>query len=139
MKKIFRQRLRQIVIESQKKIANAFRCKYYRRLYKKGIFIATLYLETAERFDRQKPVQIFGNFTRKTWADKMPCLYDKYFKCYKADKIRIMIGHQFKFIVDCGAKFITSLRYPVLKDSSGNTNNYYDPKRQRNCKPKIIK
>jgi hypothetical protein len=41
-----------------------------------------------------------------------------------------MIGHVFKFVVN-GNRFVTSTRYPVLKDNHGNVNNVYDPRRIR--------
>lgn len=94
LKHCLRKGLRLLAVKAQKKIANAFRRRYYRVLFQKGIFMATLYLETADRdIEKAKQVQVFGNFTRHQWVDRINCEYDEFFKCFKADKVRIMIGH----------------------------------------------
>lgn len=98
-------------------------------LFKKGIFIATLYLETPELIDRSKMAHIFGSFTKNPWNHKVKCVYDRFFKCFKADRVRIMVGHQFKFIANDGQSYLVSNRYGVIRDSSGNANNFYDPRK----------
>jgi len=40
--------------------------------------------------------------------------------------VEIKNGDQFKFILDNGIKYLTSLRYPTFKDKYGNLNNVYD-------------
>eukprot|EP00347_Sterkiella_histriomuscorum_P004556 403360013 len=138
LKSMLKRRLRQLAIEAQIKISRAFRAKYYRQLFKQGIFIATLYLETNEQVDRSKRVEVFGSFTKKPWNDKIQCKFDKLFKCFKADKVRIMIGHQFKFIINSGQNYINSSLYPIIEDSTGNVNNYYSPMRQMKQKPRKV-
>jgi hypothetical protein len=56
LRNCLRARLRNIAFQSQSKIARAFRGRYYKKLFKKGIYIATLYLETPDYIDRSKPV-----------------------------------------------------------------------------------
>eukprot|EP00347_Sterkiella_histriomuscorum_P016864 403351556 len=94
--------------------------------------------ETNEVIDRSKRVEVFGSFTKKPWNDKIQCKFDKLFKCFKADKVRIMIGHQFKFIINSGQNYINSSIYPTLEDSTGNVNNYYSPMRQKKQKPRKV-
>ena len=50
-----------------------------------------------------------------------------------------MIGNQFKFIIDNGKQYVTSLNYPVVMDSSSNYNNVFDPKRLKWSNPKKAK
>lgn len=88
--------------------------------------IATIYLETSEHIVPSRKVEIFGNFTKNPWQDRIPCKYDPNFNCFKADKVKIMIGHQFKFVVHDNETFIISNRYPTVEDGSGNFNNVYD-------------
>lgn len=109
--------------------------KIYRRLFKRKILISTLYLESNELFVQSNAkVQVFGNFTRLQWGEKLDCKYDPKFKCFKCDKVRIMIGHIFKFIVN-DKHYIISNRYPFLKDTSDNSNNVYDPRRIKKSLP----
>ena len=65
------------------------------------------------------------------WDDRINCVFDKHFRCFKADKVRIMIGHQFKFVANSGKSYMVSNRYANIKDSQGNINNFYDPRKQR--------
>jgi hypothetical protein len=59
----------------------------------KKMFIATLYFETSDTSIRpNSKIQIVGAFTKKPWVDMLQCKYDPYFKCFKADKIKIKIG-----------------------------------------------
>ena len=76
---------------------------YFKRLFRKGVFVATLYLQTAEPLDPESKVEVFGSFTtKKPWEIKIECKYDPFFKCFKADKVLLSRDHQFKFIVDEG-------------------------------------
>lgn len=77
---------------------------------------------------------MFGNFSKNPWVDKVPCVWDKHFRCFKAERVRIMIGHQFKFIANDSKLYLISNRYASIKDSSGNVNNIYDPRKQKSEK-----
>lgn len=75
-------------------------------------------------------VQVFGSFSRKPWAEKIPCVYDPYFKCFKTrTAVPIKQGQVFKFIIDEGKMYVTSNRYATQRDNAGLENNVYDPKR----------
>jgi hypothetical protein len=137
VKRAIKERIKQEAIKAQLRICRMLTGKLYRRLFKRKILLSTLYLETPDIIiDRKARVYLFGNFTRLQWKDKLECKYDPYFKCFKCDKVRIMIGHVFKFVIN-DSRFVTSTRYPVLKDNLGNTNNIYDPRRIRKPLPKI--
>lgn len=137
VKRAMKERVKQEAIKAQLRISRMLIGKLYRRLFRKKILISTLYLESSELIVLSNAkVQVFGNFTRNQWGEKLTCIYDERFGCFKCDKVRIMIGHVFKFIVN-DHHYIVSNRYPVLKDSSGNFNNYYDPKRIKRGLPRI--
>lgn len=104
-----------------------------RKLRKEGYFKATVYLETRGSEEQPRPdwrVEVFGEFTAQPWAERVPCRYDREARCFKAD-ITIKQGHQFKFVVDNGRKYIVSARYAVNRDHHGNENNCFIPKELR--------
>lgn len=46
------------------------------------------------------------------------------------------MGQQFKFVIDNGKRYLISKRYSVQRDSSGNENNIFDPKKMNWVNPK---
>ncbi len=96
------------------------------------MYVASIYLETSESVKPSDKVDLIGSFTKKPWTQKFACIYDNLFKCFKADKVKIKIGQQFKFVVNDGRLYLNSARYPVSRDQSGgNFNNFYDPLKLR--------
>lgn len=51
-----------------KKLTRNFRILLLKKLKKKGVFLATLYLETNEFINKNSKVEVFGNFTNKPWS-----------------------------------------------------------------------
>jgi hypothetical protein len=111
-------------------IIKAMRSNYYKRLFYQHIFVATIYLEISENISPLREVKIFGTFSKKHWQEKKDCVYDPFFKCFKAE-VKIKIGDQFKFILDDGKRYVISARYPSFKDPQGNFNNIFDPSKIR--------
>lgn len=64
------------------------------------------------------------------------CKWDNFFKCFKADKVKIKAGQHFKFVVDDGKLYLNSKRYVEVKDQLGNLNNVYDPRKIQQIKKK---
>lgn len=76
-------------------------------------------------------VCVFGEFSPlDPWNVHVPCIYDPYNKCFKAD-IMIRTGQQFKFVVygkHVESAYFISERYPFCIDDDGNINNVFIPK-----------
>ena len=71
------------------------------------------------------------------WQVPVRCTYEPWLKCFKAD-ITIRQGQHFKFTIDEGQHLLTSDRYPVLTDSSGNQVNVFIPKQiRRHAGPQV--
>lgn len=65
----------------------------YRKLYQtRKILFATIYLEDGDN-RQSNTVHMFGNFSKDPWVDRIEAKYDEGFKCFKIDKVRILIGH----------------------------------------------
>lgn len=133
LKKAMKKRIKQDAMRATMILAKAIRkfrkLKEVKQNKRLGIFDATVYLEPIEgdhdKIRKHQQVEVFGEFTQHNpWNEKIRCVWDERFKCFKAD-IKIKVGQHFKFIVDNGRRYIPSSRYPLSKD--GNQNNVYDP------------
>ena len=82
-------------------------------------------------------MHVFGEFSpEQPWQVYIPCKYDPYLKCFKAE-IVIRIGQSFKFIINQGQNYLVSDRYPCKIDPEGNINNIFIPsqiRRHRDCR-----
>ena len=103
-----------------------------------GYFHATLYLEVGrlwnetgsdiKKLDKDLQIEVFGEFTFPyPWQIKVPCTYDNFFGCFKAN-VTIKEGQNFKFVINSGKHFEVSSRYRRVFDTNGNENNMYEPK-----------
>ena len=116
---------------AQIKISRAYRQRQLRLNAKRGVYYATLYLETEQEFTPSCQVYVFGEFsTPSSWQEWIPCRYDHNLKVFKVD-IKLKIGHNFKFMVkrNHDQLYIVSNRYNVISDGFGHLNNVYDPKK----------
>ena len=104
LRKLLVKKLNALAKNARKKIGRFLVGSYYKRLFRKSIFVATLYLESNDpkANDPQGKVQLSGTFTNKPWDEIIHCEYDPFFKCFKAEKVKIRTGSHFKFIVDNG-------------------------------------
>ena len=68
------------------------------------MLITQIYFEPREEVSSMSKVEVFGNFTKTPWSEKIPMKYDSAFKSFKTAKVKIMIGQQFKFVVN-GAEY----------------------------------
>lgn len=82
-------KLREIAKQILSKILRALLKGYRKSLMRKKIFIERLYLETKEKIDPKAKVEVFGNFTKKPWNQRITCHYDPFFKCFKSDLVKI--------------------------------------------------
>jgi hypothetical protein len=82
----------QLIVLAEKVLEKFLLRSYYRLMFKKRIFMATLYLETKDPLRKSQKVQLIGSFTSPPWTKRITCTWDNIFKCFKADKVKIKIG-----------------------------------------------
>lgn len=91
-----------------------------KRLSKKGYVYADLCFEV----NNAKKVQVFGEFSvSKPWQIKINCVQVS--TTFWKVSLYLKIGHQFKFCIDDGKRYTTSLRYLKCLDGLGEYNNIY--------------
>lgn len=86
-----------------------------RKLRKKGYFNATIYLELSSEVRPENRVEIFGEFSDPQWSKRVLCPYDHNSGTFKTT-LMIKVGHQFKFVIDNGKKYVCSKRYALRQD-----------------------
>jgi hypothetical protein len=82
----------QLIVLAEKVLKRFLLRSYYRLMFKKRIFLATLYLETKDPLKQSQRVQLIGSFTSPPWSKRIACTWDNIFKCFKADKVKIKVG-----------------------------------------------
>jgi glutamate mutase epsilon subunit len=119
--KKYKQKLEQIVTAAIVRIQRFLRPVARRLLLRKGFVLARLRLEVK----KASRVQVFGEFTLKTpWTKKIDLTQSLSNNIWEA-LVCIRTGHQFKFCVEDGARYLVAADYEQQPDGFGGVNNIF--------------
>jgi hypothetical protein len=93
LKKALKNRIKQDAVRASMVVAKALRrfrmMRQVKRNKRMGIFPATVYLENMpndhDKIRKNQHVEVFGEFTSNPWGQKIKCVFDDKFQCFKAD------------------------------------------------------
>ena len=93
VKDAYKFRYQELVRNALPKVTQLLFKNHMRILKKHSYLLATLYFESdKDRIDPHAKVEVFGEFTKNSWSDKILCQFDPFFGCFKSEKVKIRVG-----------------------------------------------